>query len=133
LGAIIGGGEELSYLEFDYGSSFLTEGNTKKIENLIKVLYERPSLKMDIIGHVDIERDRDGLKQYFFLRKLKAQKLKEIIKKGQPAIPVDEVKIESSEYENYLTMAYKEERFPKPRNILGMLKNSLFQRWRNSC
>ncbi len=122
IGAIFGGGEELSYLEFDYGSNLLTENNSKKIETLIKVLYERPSLKIDIAGYVDLERDRDGLKQYFFQRKLKFQKLKEMIKKGQPAIAVDDVKIEPTEYEKYLTMAYKEEKFPKPRNILGIPK-----------
>jgi hypothetical protein len=70
-----------------------------------------------------MERDREGLKQYLFERKLKTQKLNEIIKKGGAAIPVDEVKIEPSEYQKYLKMAYKEEKFPKPRNILGMAKD----------
>jgi hypothetical protein len=78
---------------------------------------------MDIEGHVDMERDREGLKQYLFHRKLKAQKLNEMVKKGQPAIPVDEVKIEKQEYEKYLKMAYKEEKFPKPKNVIGMAKD----------
>jgi uncharacterized protein involved in outer membrane biogenesis len=123
LGALVGGGEELSYVEFDYGSAKLTEPDLKKIEALTKVLHDRPALKMEIEGHVDMERDKDGLKQYLFERKLKTQKLNEIIKKGGAAIPVDEVKIEPSEYEKYLKMAYKEEKFPKPRNILGIAKN----------
>jgi hypothetical protein len=122
LGAIFGGGEELNYLEFDYGSNTVAEANVKKINSLIKVLHERPSVKMDIEGHVDVEKDREGLKQYLFNRKLKAQKLNEMVKKGQPAIPVDEVKIEPSEYGRYLKMAYKEEKFPKPKNFLGMAK-----------
>jgi hypothetical protein len=78
---------------------------------------------MDVEGHVDMEKDREGLKQYLFQKKLKTQKLNEIIKKGEPAIPVDDVKIEPSEYQKYLKMAYKEEKFPKPRNILGMAKD----------
>jgi len=123
LGAMVGGGEELSYVEFDYGSSAITEPNLKKLSTLAKALQDRPALKVDVEGHVDMERDREGLKQYLFQRKLKTQKLNKTIKKGGAAIPVDGVKIEPSEYEKYLKMAYKEEKFPKPRNILGMAKN----------
>jgi uncharacterized protein involved in outer membrane biogenesis len=123
LGAVFGGGEELSYIEFDYGSLAISEPNMKKISTVTKALYDRPSLKMDIEGHVDLEKDKDGLRQYLFDRKLKAQKLNEMVKKGQPGVPVDEVKIEKQEYEKYLKMAYKEEKFPKPKNILGMAKD----------
>jgi hypothetical protein len=123
LGAIFGGGEELSYLEFDYGVATIAETNTKKIDTLVKALSDRPALKLDIEGHVDLERDREALKQLLFQRKSKAQKLKEMLKKGIPALPVDEVKIEPKEYEKYLKMAYKEEKFPKPRNILGIAKD----------
>lgn len=123
LGAIVGGGEELSFIEFDYGSAALTDPNVKKLNAMAKALADRPALKLDIQGHVDVEKDREGLKQLFFQRKLKAQKLKEMVKKGQPAIPVDEVKIEKQEYEKYLKLAYKEEKFPKPKNIIGLPKD----------
>ena len=123
LGALFGAGEELSYLEFDYGSTAITEQNMKKIDTLVKALHDRPSLKLDIEGHVDLEKDKEGLIQYLFDKKIKAQKLNEMVKKGQPAVPVDDVKIEPPEYEKYLKMAYKEEKFPKPRNILGMAKD----------
>jgi hypothetical protein len=78
---------------------------------------------MDIEGHVDMEKDRDGFKQYLVNRKVKAQKLKEMVKKGQPVVPVDDIKIEPPEYEKYLKMAYKEEKFPKPKNVIGMAKD----------
>jgi hypothetical protein len=123
LGALFGGGEELSYVEFDYGSTVITEQNMKKIDTLVKALHDRPSLKLDIEGHVDLEKDKDGLIQYLFNKKIKVQKLNDMLKKGQPAVPVDEVKVEPAEYEKYLKMAYKEEKFPKPRNILGMAKD----------
>lgn len=123
LGAIVGGGEELSYVEFEYGSSAITEPSLKKLNALTKALQDRPALKMDIEGHVDVEKDKEGLKQVLFQKKLKAQKLNEMVRKGIPAVPVDQVTIEPSEYEKYLKMAYKQEKFPKPRNVLGIAKD----------
>ncbi len=123
LGAVLGGGEELSFVEFDFGSTTIMEANAKKLQIITKALHDRPSLKMDIEGHVDMEKDREGLKQYLFQRKVKAQKLKEMVRKGQPAASVDEIKIEPAEYGKYLKMAYKEEKFPKPKNVIGMAKD----------
>ena len=54
----------------------------KKLDTVSKALQDRPALKMDIEGHADTERDREGLKQLLFNRKIKAQKLNEMAKKG---------------------------------------------------
>lgn len=123
LGSLMGGGEEMSYVEFNAGSAAVGEANAKKLATLGKALKERPSLKMDIEGFVDREQDREGLRTTLFLRKLKVQKLNESLKKGGAAIPVDDVKIEPAERDRYLKMAYDAETFPKPRNIIGIAKN----------
>ncbi len=123
LGAVFGGGEELSYIEFDYGSTVITDANLKKMATVSTALHDRPALKLEIEGHVDMERDREGLKQLLFNRKIKVQKLKVTAKKGEPAVPVDEVKIDPAEYDKYLKMAYKQEKFPKPKNFIGMAKD----------
>ena len=123
LGSAFGGGEELSYIEFIDGSSAVTETVTKKLDTLVKALSDRPSLKLDIEGHVDVEKDREGLKLYQLNKKLKVQKLKEMVKRRLPEIPIDEITIESQEYERFLRMAYKAEKFPKPRTVLGLAKD----------
>lgn len=123
LGALIGGGEELGYLEYEPGSATVSDANAKNIEALTKALYERPSLKLEIEGHVDIEKDREGLRQYEFNRRLKIQKFNRHLKKEETSIPVDELMIEPAEYEQYLRLAYKAEKFPKPRNFLGLAKD----------
>ena len=122
LGAVVGGGEELSVLEFDEGRSVISPETQKKLDTLIDALYERPSLKLDIEGHADVEKDRDGLREYLFHEKLQAQKLKHLMKKGSPAVPVDEVQIGPDEYEEYLEKAYKAESFDKQKNFLGFTK-----------
>jgi len=122
LGSLFGGGEELSYIEFDYGSSDISEQNMKKIETLMKALKAKPALKLDIVGGVDMEQDREGLIREQFQRKLKAQKLNDLIRKGEKAESVDEITIERQEYDRYLKRAYSAEKFPKPRTIIGTEK-----------
>ncbi len=123
LGALFGGGQELSYVEFDYGLAVIKDSEGKKIETLLKALADRPALKLEIEGHVDPEKDQEGLRQYLFQKKIKAQKLKDMVKKGQQPVPVDDIKVDLAEYPLYLKKAYKEEKFPKPRNFIGIAKD----------
>jgi hypothetical protein len=123
LGAAFGGGEEMQYVEFDEGRSTIPEAGAKKIAALSTALAEKPSLKLEITGFVSPDPDREGLKQFLLQRKVKAQKLADLRKQGVPAAPVDEVRVPAEEYEKYLTLAYRAEPFPKPRNFIGMVKS----------
>lgn len=122
LASITGGGEEMSYIEFDYGSARVSEDNLKKFDGLIKILTEKPALNIDVIGRVDKEKDADGLKAADLARKVRAQKFNEDIKKGQSTGRREEIKVDPQEYEKYLTMAYREAPFPKARTALGAVK-----------
>lgn len=122
LGAAFGEGEGLQYVEFDYGRATIPGEGIKKVEALATALSEKPSLKLEIAGHVDMEADREGLKQYLLQRKVKAQKLKDLVKTGS-GTSVDEVTVAPAEYEEYLTRAYRAETFPKPRTFIGTVKS----------
>ena len=95
LGAVFGGGEQLSYLEFDPGIADVPAGEEGKLGNLAKALNDRPALKLEIEGHVDLEKDREGMRQRFFRRKVAAQKLADLAKTGQPAPALDNVRVET--------------------------------------
>ncbi len=123
LGSLFGHGEELSYVEFNDGSYSIGGASLKKVEALIKALHERPGLRLDIEGHVDIEKDREGLMRNRLIAKLKAQKLKDMIRHGQKAVSVDDIQINEYEYNRYLALAYEAEKFPKPRTALGVKKD----------
>jgi len=122
LGAIFGGGEKLSYVEFRAGSSDLSPVEEENLDKLVHILYERPGLRLEIEGHVDILADEEALRGRILERKLKAQKLEENLKKGMPTASLDAVEIRPGEYEKYLTMVYEEEDFPKPRGKRGTIK-----------
>ena len=121
LSSLMGGGEELSFLEFDAGSAGITETGQAKLKSLTKALYDRPGLRMDIEGYVDVEQDREGLKKAELNRKLRVQKLNDLIGRGQAATLRD-IRIDSGEYEKYLALAYRAETFPKPRTAVGVPK-----------
>jgi len=123
LGSMFGGGEELSYVEFDPGRYVLTAASEKKLETLAKALNDRPALKLEITGRADPAVDREGLKKAAVERKVKAQKFADLAGKGEAPESADSVTVDESEYPKYLERAYKKEKFPKPRNMIGLAKD----------
>jgi hypothetical protein len=128
LGAIFGGGEEISYVEFAPGSSTLTADGLSKLDNLISALYERPNLNLDIEGYVDIAVDTESLRNRRFERAVKqekfrrvAEKFRRVAKRGETA-SVDDIEIKPEEYEKYLWRAYKRAEFPKEKTMLRLTK-----------
>ncbi|MBL8418489.1 MAG: DUF748 domain-containing protein [Dechloromonas sp.] len=123
LGSMFGGGEELSNIEFAPGRATVNDAATKRLESLAKALTERDSLKLEITGRADPEADKEGIKRVAVDRAVKAEKLKDQLKKGGEGGSVDAVEVTPAEYPVYLQRAYKEAKFPKPRNLIGMQKD----------
>jgi hypothetical protein len=118
-----GSGDELSYIEFDPGRANLDKADQAKIATLAKALNNRPALNLEITGRVDPLTDLDGLKRVGIERKVKAQKLREMARKGEAPRSVDDVQVAPTEYPQYLKSAYGEESFPKPRNLIGLAQD----------
>jgi Domain of Unknown Function (DUF748) len=118
-----GSGDDLSYIEFDNGRANLNQAAQAKIATLARALNNRPALKLEITGRVDPLTDLDGLKRVGIERKVKAQKLKELTRKGEAPRSVDDVQVATTEYPQYLKAAYGEESFPKPRNMIGLAQD----------
>ncbi|TFH08866.1 MAG: DUF748 domain-containing protein, partial [Nitrosomonadales bacterium] len=123
LGSLAGDGEELSEINFLPGYGRIEPEAEKRLLALSKALTDRPALKLEITGHADSENDRDGLKRAILERKVKAQKLSEGVKKGKAGGSLQETSIEPKEYEKFLELAYKEEKFDKPKNAIGLTKD----------
>ncbi|CAJ0744213.1 hypothetical protein R16034_04232 [Ralstonia edaphis] len=112
------GGEELGYIEFDPGTSNISQASVAKLDKLATALKDRPALKVDIVGRVDPEFDRDGLRREAVSRQIREQKLKDA---GDAAEADTTVKPE--EEAKYLERAYQAAKFPKPRNVIGLAKS----------
>ena len=123
LGSMFGGGEELSNIEFGPGRSAINETGKKKLEALAKALNERAALKLEITGRADPEADQEGIKRVAIERAMRLEKLKDIQKKGGEGSSLSDIEIAQDEYKTYLTRAFKEAKFPKPRNLVGLQKD----------
>ncbi|MGU7783621.1 DUF748 domain-containing protein [Burkholderia sp. PU8-34] len=115
------GGEELGYVEFAPGSSDLSDAQQKKLDTVVKMLTEKSSIRLDLIGRVDPDKDTPGLRDAYVDRLVRQQKLKDVVGQGESIDPRS-VKVEPAEYHTYLTRAYKAADFKKPRNIVGLQK-----------
>ncbi|HSP94570.1 MAG TPA: DUF748 domain-containing protein [Thermoanaerobaculia bacterium] len=123
LGKLLGGGgQEFSSVDFADGRDTPDEPAKKKLDALAKALENRPALKLEATGRVSGDKDREGIQRLRLERKVKAQKLADLAKKGEAPASVDDVVVDEKEYEAWLTKAYKMEKFDKPRNALGFAK-----------
>lgn len=121
----LGGGEEFSAVVFSPGSSRLSAAEEAKLLKLGQALAERPALKMEVSGYVDKEKDPEGYRKELLLKKMRAEKFLALVKakKVQPGQSADDLVIEPQEQNQLLKAVYLKEKFPKPRNFIGMVKD----------
>ncbi|NOT17980.1 MAG: DUF748 domain-containing protein [Sulfuriferula sp.] len=126
IGGLFGGdSSQLSYMSFAPGSALVNTEGATKLNNLSKALADRPSLKLDIAGHMDAGIDSKGLRQLAFERLLKVQKLKQLVKDGVSITSVDAITVAPNEYANYLKLAYKAEKIADKPKIMGLLDKDI--------
>jgi len=123
IASVFGGGEELSFIEFDHGSIEINDASKEKLDTLIKALYERPALRLDIAGGVAPEKDREALRYRQLDNLLKAEKQKKMVKKRlDSGVPSGQLTVTPEEYERYLKIIYEAADFEKPKDTKGRIK-----------
>ena len=123
IGSMFGGGEELSNVEFAPGRASINDEAQKRLENLAKALVDRPNLKLEIEGRVDPEGDPEGLKVARIERKVRAMKREDMTKAGVESESLAKIQVSDEEYPELLERVYRAEKFPKPRNMVGLVKS----------
>lgn len=108
LGSMFGGGEEMSFVQFEPGSSVIPDTETNKLGILAKSLYERPSLSLEINGSADVTNERVPLGRAKLEEEIKSLWVKDLVDSGKPAIPLEQVKLDPKERNRLLKKLYKE-------------------------
>ncbi|MGA2029362.1 MAG: DUF748 domain-containing protein [Verrucomicrobiota bacterium] len=109
LGAVFGGGgEELSYEDFAPGSAELSLTCQQKLDSLVKGLYERPGLQLEISGSVDPTSDRDGLQRSTLEKQLRLRKWMSLGKSERAATTPDQIILTPDERTHLVKKFYNE-------------------------
>ena len=108
-------------MEFDPGSSTLSDASKEKLDTIAKALADKPSIKMDLSARVDPAVDEPGLRAAYVDRQVKLAKMKDS-SDDNPNISPSTITLSADEYTKFLTKAYKDADFKKPRNMIGLTK-----------
>jgi hypothetical protein len=107
LSAVFGGkGEEVSFQEFEPGSSVLSPASIEKLDLLVKGLIERPGLQVEIEGSVDSKGDLEALRRQKLQTEFLVRKWKSLRKSEQARRKPEEVQLAPEERADYLNAAY---------------------------
>ncbi|MET0935347.1 MAG: DUF748 domain-containing protein [Luteibacter sp.] len=110
-----GGREDLGYVEFAPGSAVLDPSADAKLGELVKVLGNKPSISLDIIGRIDTSKDEQGLRKVMVDDLVHQEQVN--AGGGDDAAPT------AAEQDKYLERAYRHADFPKPKNMIGLTRS----------
>ncbi len=116
LGALVGGGEELSFVEFQPGGTNLVEGELQKLDKLAKALAQRPALNVDLEGDVSRLRDGPPLKLAKLRQQIRAHRLKELEVRGESMASAPDFVIDPADYSRILQLRFQQE-LPEPSTV----------------
>ena len=109
LGAVFGGGgEELGQQDFAQGSAELTAADKGRLDSLLKGLYARPALNLEIIGSVDADGDREGLQRAALDQQIRTRLWQKFRKAEQATNTVDAIVLTPEVREKWVKRLYAE-------------------------
>lgn len=116
IASAMGGGgkqQDLGYVTFAPGSAVLDAKAQDKLAQIVKILQQKTSLKLDITGRMDPKFDESGLRKVMV----------DDLVRQEAGKGADLAKLTPKQYDKYLKKAYKHAKFPKPRDAIGFTKS----------
>lgn len=127
LANALGGGDELSMVGFAPGSSVLTPEAMQGLVKVAKAMENRPALKLTVVGTASLEVEQEAYRRQLLNTLLLAEKRRMAVINGQPVGAATQTtekdEVSAAEYPVLLKAVYRRADFPKPRNLVGLLKD----------
>lgn len=125
LQSLFSGSEDFGGVSFAPGIARIAPGEQEKLMKLANALKDRPALKIEMTGYVDRETDPEGLRRELLEKKIRTEKFLELVKekKNRPGDSPETMQVSPDEYSKYLKLVYRKEKFPKPRTMIGLVKD----------
>jgi hypothetical protein len=109
LGAAFGGGgEELSYQDFAPGNAVLLPANEQKLDSLVKGLYARPALQLEIAGSIDPDADRDALRRASLEKQIRTREWTSLGKSERAATTPGQITLSPEQHTAWVKKLYGE-------------------------
>ena len=118
-----GGGEELSVVNFASGSATLSIEARAGLDKVAKALLERPALNMTVAGSASLTHEREAYKRAQLQSLVLAEKRRGGVVAGASAEQTQALTVSEQDYPALLKAVYKRADFPKPRNLIGLVKD----------
>jgi len=119
--ALGGGGDELATVNFAAGSAQLTPDARAGLDKVAKALAERPALQLTVVGTGSLDAERDAFQREQLAERVRAEKRRQQARQGGAA--TEPASVGADEYPALLKAVYQQSELPKPRNLVGLVKD----------
>lgn len=116
---------DFSEVVFEPGSAVLSAADRERLAQLASALSARPTIKLQLTGHAEKTIDQEAYRRQLLENRIKRFKFMELARKKElsPGQTAEIITVTVAERPRYLKEVYKKEDFPKPRNVIGLLKD----------
>ena len=119
--ALGGSGNELATVNFAAGSALLTPDARDGLDKVAKALTDRPALQLTVVGTGSLDAERDAYQRERLAERVRAEKRRQQTRQGVAA--TGPASVSPDEYPTLLKAVYGQSELPKPRNLVGLVKD----------
>jgi uncharacterized protein involved in outer membrane biogenesis len=113
--------EPLHQINFAPGRAHLDEETQQKLKTVAQLLLDKPALRLTLVGEALLDMEREAFRKLQLNESVLAEKRHRMSLDGLDVSGVTDVSTE--EYPALLKWVYRRSPIPKPRNLLGMVKD----------
>lgn len=121
IAGALSGQEQLQQIDFAPGRSDLDAASRQKLETVASMVIDKPTLRMTLAGEADLDSERDAWRKDQLCEAVLAEKRRRMARDVQGKAPV--LDVSPAEYPALLQSVYRRSPIPKPRNVLGLVKD----------